>query len=205
MIWMQRKQELTRLRKLGRLHFLRKVTLAVVLVSLFIIASSIGETRTQFSDTETSAGNSISVATFESTLELSCGSSKKTYWDKPGPFDPIASKDTSGDLVLDFGVITPENANNSPDVFRIKNISNQSVEVSFELLDGLGPLFSSVALLDAADGGTLLPGQTSRVRMKFPPHSKPVGEHHGNLKISACNGLLSRNIPLKITIAKPPQ
>jgi len=201
---MQRRQKIKRLRRLTRLRFL-KIFLAALAVCLYIVVCPIEDTKTGFSDTETITSNAISVASFEGLLELSCGCSKKTCWDESGPFGPIASMDTTGNLMLDFGVITPENANNSPDVFRIKNISDDPIEISFTLSSNLEPLFSSVTLVDVADGKTLLAGQVARVNMKFAPHPKPIGEYQGTLKISACNDFLFRNVPVKVIISRPPE
>lgn len=181
------------------------VSLTSIVFLLFLTAALIGYsaslrgTQALLADREVSTGNTFTASTSFNNirLELSPGTSKATYVTKPGPFPTIA-RFVNGELKLDFGEIRAGNCNNSSDVFRIKNLSNQPITVDFKLSDNLVPLFSWVQL---KGGNGLGSGQEKRVRMKIDtaPNTS-AGFYTGSLTVKASGDSFKYIIPLQVVV-----
>ncbi len=177
-------------------------TIAVLIALLLLLVAVVGgATYAYFTDTEVSTSNTFTAGTWQTDiLALLPGTSKATYVTLPGPFPPIASFDENGQLKLDFGGIRAGNSNHSPDVFRIKNLSNQPVTVEFKLSDNLIPLFSLVQL---EGGNSLALGQEKRVEMKLNTSpSTEAGLYSGSLAVSVGQGDYQKVIPVQVVVIR---
>ncbi len=163
------------------------MAVSLVITALAGVVSDLDKSRADVADREISTGNQL-IAGWEvppeTRLKLFVGTSKAT-WPKPGKPPLIASIENDV-LKLDFGYLSSGNTNNSPDAFRIQNLSNSQTNVVFVLSQEISPFFGWILL----EGGPVLgPQQTKRVEMKISiPAGTPVGRHVGTLTIT-CNNV----------------
>ncbi|RJQ45272.1 MAG: hypothetical protein C4534_05110 [Gaiellales bacterium] len=181
--------------------FLLAVMLLMAMIGWMSLGMRVTGTWAYFSDSATSTGNSFRAGNFD-PLVLSPGTSKETYVNRTGPFRTIARVE-EGRFFLDFGEVAQGNANNSPDVFRIRNSDSVPLNVTFELSPELAPYFEFVRLKDG--GSAVAPGQTRGVEMKLVTGKEmPAGAHAGELRIKSGPGKIDKVVPVYFVVCKQP-
>ncbi|MDI6892144.1 MAG: Ig-like domain-containing protein [Actinomycetota bacterium] len=181
-------------------------TIAVLLALLLLLVAVVGgATYAYFTDTETSTGNIFAAACFEDAFVLSPGKSKATRTSTTPPpphvVFPIASVDANGKLTLDFGEVPQGNSKDSPDVFRIKSIWNDTLTVQVELSDELAPLFEYIEVDKDISSIAISPGEEIQVATKLDvPKDAAPGDYEGHVIVSALNGFFMKRIPTLVTV-----
>ena len=172
-------------------------------------ANAIAGTAAYFSSGCTFSNNEVTAGTWEepapADLALSPGCSKAVRPSNvpPGPACfPIATEDASGTLTLDFGEVNPGNSNNSPDVFRIKNLGTQDVQIDIVPGGGFEGFVGQITLATQPLPSTLSPGQEESVGIKLDvSHDAAPGDYTGSIRVWATDGSFSVDIPVLVTVA----
>ena len=174
----------------------------ILIITIFIVAGTLLfrsnglQTGAFLSDTEKSTG-SIGQAQFSDVLKLIPGISKAHYTSQPGPHPPVASLNENG-LSIDFGEIKAGQSANFPDIFRIKNLTNETVEVEFKID---GDIKSLVKTIELQKDNTVGTAQTKRVISKLkttPRTSKKT--YVGVISVHISKTSIKKDIPVRITV-----
>ena len=120
----------------------------------------------------------------------------------PGPASfPIASVDGADALSLDFGEVDPGNGNNSPDVFRIKNLGTAEVQVDILPAGEFAAFVRRIGLGNDPLPGALAPGEGRSVEIKLDiPKDTAPGDYTGIIRVSATDGSLPVDVPALLTV-----
>ncbi len=175
---------------------------AILLITILIVAGALLfrsnglQTGAFLSDTEKSTG-SIGQAQFSDVLNLIPGISKAHYTSQPGPHPPVASLNENG-LSLDFGEIKAGQSDNLPDVFRIKNLTNEAVKVEFKIDGDVKSLLKTIEL---QKDNTIGSAQTKRVICKLKTTSRtPKKTYVGAISVYISDTSIKKDIPIRITV-----
>jgi hypothetical protein len=115
------------------------------------------------------------------------GTSKAQYWNLDScqavRILPIAQRDSSGALFLDFGDMVVRDRSSSPDVFRIVSLIDESLTVTFGVT-GQMTAFVTLVRLDNSAAGVLKGRATESVsiNIRVPDHARP-GRYSGTLTV----------------------
>jgi hypothetical protein len=183
-----------------RLKILGVAMTLVLVAALGAIASH--TTGAYFSDTK-SGTMSGTLGSWGPSLTFSPGCSKAA---NPGacgepPGVLIASRDTDGNLQLDFGGVYRGSCMAWSDVFRITSSAPVPLNVAFTASGAIAPLMASVTFTNDATEGELNPGTTRSVsvRLGVAPQVNP-GIYSGTLVVAVAGSSESYSFPMVISV-----
>lgn len=169
------------------------VYLAAVMLAILPFAAA--ETSALWSSSVSAQVSVTSVGEASAPPQFHVGKSKATLTGGTGPFSPIAHVD--GDRVwLDFGAVSADNSNNSPEVLLMYNPGNVPCTLRLSLSSEIRTLFSDVTLCP----DVLMPGETSVLAMKLDTHGVTPGVYRGALTVTDQNSGLVKQIPLQVSV-----
>lgn len=171
-----------------RLAYIAAVTLAILPLAAV-------KTSALWSSSVSTTVRVTSAEDAPSSLHFRIGKSKATFTGGTGPFPSIAHID--GDRVwLDFGTVTTENSNNSPEVLLLGNRGTVPCTLGVSLSSDIHTLFSVVRLYP----DVLMPGEASVLAMKLDTRGVTPGLYEGVLTVSDPHRNLVKRIPLQVRV-----
>ncbi|MBT9147362.1 MAG: hypothetical protein DDT32_01116 [Syntrophomonadaceae bacterium] len=181
-----------------KILLLQKISWMLVAAFSLSFLSSLPGTYAFFTSRAETGPVSFSAATFEGNLALAPG--KCLTNDSPGNPGPayLVAQLVAGQIYLDFGTYPVGNNRNFPSVLLIDNISTRPLSLHWHFSANLAPFFDSQAAPI-----TVNPGK--RIELDFKLDSKPTdlaAEYLGTLHLSALNGFISRELPVRLRLAE---
>ncbi|MBS3909372.1 MAG: signal peptidase I [Actinobacteria bacterium] len=181
---------------------------ALLLCALLTSFSTVQHSYAVFTDSKSVYAVPFRAASFDDAFMLTVGRAKairhpRINQNRPVVF-PIASVDELSALSLDFGHVPPGNSNNSPDVFRVKNIFDGNLRITAEAEGAIAPLIDRISFSRRRDDRTryvMTPGEEVSVNIKLGAATDiPEGIYTGYIKLEALNGFFLKKIPAVVEV-----
>ncbi|GAW91969.1 hypothetical protein [Calderihabitans maritimus] len=198
-----------RSRESYRLRYLtggrRVPNLSVKILLLFVLLQYgmlISRTYSDFIDSGRSEAHFRSV-TADKILMLLPGKAKATSITETEKGEPESFSVATGentDLMLYFGEVPEGNGKNFPDIFRIRNLMQRSLQVSFALQGEIKELFESFTLSLSLD-----PRETGNFDAKLVTKDKTPGLYRGYVVVTSLGSYYYQQVPVSVTIVDLPK
>lgn len=187
----------------GRVHdftvlFPRTGWLVVALLVLYLV-SPLPSTYTHFYSQAQSGPFEFRATTWTDNLALSPGSSMTNASPgDPEPAFPVAQM-VDGWLHLDFGVYPSGTNRNFPSVIVVTNTGGRPLFVSWHFCANLASYFDQ-----QSEQTPIAPGGQAVLGFKLDTKRSDLpGEHFGTLHLSAIDGFLAHQVPVRLRLMDP--
>lgn len=175
---------------------LRKTSRVLVAAFLLYLLPYLPPTHAFFTSQAETGPAGFRATAFADNLGLSPGEAMTNNSPgEPGPAFFVAQV-VNGQIKLDFGTYPVVNKRNFPNVLRLENISTRILTLHWHFSESLAQFFEPQAAPI-----TINPGQ--QVELDFKLDTSPTdqaGEYFGTLHISALNGFITWELPVRLRL-----